>query len=178
MRKHLAWLLLLACGPFAHAGDPGAALVEDMDLGFLLNNLRVIEEVDVGVPSLQITSLRLVTVPERDDKCSWVSKISNLSSFDRESLCPRRNLYLVFSSYDEQGGYDQNHRFRGQRAYHIGLALLWGFVGLEATEEKRSVVLRLKAEQIVHGKKRNRSVAIEISIRDGDYSVSTRVDPL
>ena len=157
MRKRLAWLLLAACGPFAHAGNPGVASVEDDDIAFLLSNFHVIKEVrDVG----PIGFLRLVMVPERDDKCSWKSKIPNLSSAHREDGCPRRNLYLMLSEpWEEFDKYDSVD----QRAYHIGLAMFWGFVGLEITEGKRSVILRLEADRIVNGKMKHQSVAIEIS---------------
>ena len=149
--------------------------MEDDDIAFLLNNFRVIEEVeDVGVPALGIGLLRLVTVPERDDKCSWISRIPNLSSGYTESFCPRDNLYLMLS----ERWYGEYERFKDQSAHHIGLALFWHFVGLEATEEKRSVVLRLKTAQIVNGKMKRRSVAIEISSRrDGGWSVSRTDSP-
>ena len=178
-KGRLAWLLLAACGALAHAGDPDAALVKDRDLGFLLSNLRVIKEVrDVGVPALSIRYLRLVVVPDRSDRCSWISRIPNLSSAEIEEGCPRDNLYLVFVSDDRKGGYHQNYRFRGQHVYHVGLGLFWRFIGMETVKGEPTVVLRLEATQIVNGKTRKwRPVAIELSRRGDGYSVSSRTEP-
>lgn len=157
----VTFLVSLSC---AYAKKENVVPVEDDRLNFLLNNVSLLLE--TSDPYKFPAVLRLVQMPDESDTCSWIAKVSNITSAVAEDGCPQKKLYLTLSNWDTAPN---------QYSFFIGSSISWRYV-TTTIDHRESVTnwtatILLEAERLDGESVVKKNVSIKIINKYETYTV-------
>ena len=136
----------------------------DSKLGYVLNNFFVLFE--KNNPDEFPAIVRLVSLPDQADDCSWVTGLEGKVSGSVEDQCPQRKLYLTLSSWDIAPD---------QHTYLIGSAVSWMFEGVivnrRESQSDWQASIKLQVIRIIGKRQVRESVSLSITNKYDVYSV-------
>ena len=94
--------------------------IESQDVSFILNKFSILLE--RNDPRVFPAKSRIILVPDKKDKCEWISINKNISTAVIEDGCPQKELLLTLTNWDSEPEF---------YTFDLGSALNWSVITYE-----------------------------------------------
>lgn len=124
MKKIILALIFAFCSINCLASNAVTKL-EDENISFVLNKLSILLE--FNNPKAFPAKTRLISIPDKSDRCEWAIKNKNIPTSIAEDGCPKKMLLLTLTNWDIEPSF---------YTFNLGNALSWEAKSYEVTERK------------------------------------------